>query len=597
MATTKLNAAGQSIDKFSGTVSTGPIATQNQAIGQAMGGAVTSSGQIVSAGGQVQGTANPKDMPGYVAGSSPTDKLDTSTAVDTSRPSPTTVNQATDVSNPQTPATTPLKPTDQAPKDLVNQVNQAQSQVDALKQKYTGIYNTANQTGVVSPTSQGAANNAINQIDKAITPSSTPETPAPVKEFMNPGTNPNVDQSIQTLREILSPQADRQALNDQISQLAADRKELSGLKTELMNVKRVMAGTEQDIRDEITKAGGFATNSQVMGLTVARNKGLLQQGQLISDQIQSQTDLVNTDVSLVGDMKQMAQQQFANNMSILNYQQTNYNNQMNAFRDGIKTLASDNPQGLLAAMQADPIYAQRVQSANPAYTSQALQGLVSTKQVDNQIKQATLAHTLAETAKLNRDSSGSIGNGLSLKDYVTISTKGNQYVDLSTVSDKAEKKAVETQARASGIPVVTDANAGKMNAIEDTRNNLDNIQAQFDKIGYSNGFTKATGGLGFGLSNRVADFFGSTNVGSFKAWRTAAINSVQALAGGTGSGLRINQAEIDAATKNDIPNISDTVAVGKAKMDVLRAQLDGWEKILTGSNNRQTQGGTNPLGI
>ncbi len=174
-------------------------------------------------------------------------------------------------------------------------------------------------------------------------------------------------------------------------------------------------------------------------------------------------------------------------------------------------------------------------------------------------------------------------NGLSLDNFVTTSSKGNQYVDLSTLTDKAQKAVVENAARASGVPVLTDANVQKMNAIEDTRNNLDNIKAQFDKIGYSNGTTKALGG--FGLSNRVQDLFGNTDIGSFKAWRTAAINSIQALAGGVGSGLRINQAEINAAMQNDIPNEGDTVAVGEAKLNVLKSQLDSWENTLLNQNS------------
>lgn len=182
-------------------------------------------------------------------------------------------------------------------------------------------------------------------------------------------------------------------------------------------------------------------------------------------------------------------------------------------------------------------------------------------------------------------------NGLTLGDYAKQTSSGNSYIDLSTVTDKNEKKLVENAARLNRIPIVTDANASKINAIEDTRTNLDNIKAQFDKIGYQGGGTKTAGG--FGLSNRIAGLFGDTNVGSFKAWRTAAINSVQALAGGQGSGLRINQAEINAAMENDIPTISDTIPVGEAKMENLKKQLDNWEEILLGtkgsnSNNKST---------
>ena len=215
-------------------------------------------------------------------------------------------------------------------------------------------------------------------------------------------------------------------------------------------------------------------------------------------------------------------------------------------------------------------------------------------------KLTSLKASLDNTAKANGLS------GLSLGDYAKQTSSGNTYIDLSTVTNKDEKTTIERIARLNKIPLVTDANVAKINAIEDTRTNLENISNQFNKIGYSSGITKVLGG--FGASNRIADLMGDTNVGSFKSWRTAAINSIQALAGGTGSGLRINQAEINAAMDNDIPNEGDTVAVGQAKMANLKKQLNSWEDIIlgtkgaTGESNTgstSTSSGTNndPLGI
>jgi len=185
-------------------------------------------------------------------------------------------------------------------------------------------------------------------------------------------------------------------------------------------------------------------------------------------------------------------------------------------------------------------------------------------------------------------------NGLTLGDYAKTTSNGNSYIDLSTVSDKAEKKLVENAARLNGIPIVTDTNSAKINAIEDTRTNLDNIKAQFDKFGYQNGLTRTLGG--FGGTNRIAELFGDTDIGSFNSWRTAAINSIQALAGGMGSGLRINQAEINAAMENDIPRKGDTIAVGHAKMDNLKKQLDSWEEILLGTKGANSNSSENTQG-
>ncbi len=189
---------------------------------------------------------------------------------------------------------------------------------------------------------------------------------------------------------------------------------------------------------------------------------------------------------------------------------------------------------------------------------------------------------------------GSSGTDLSY--YIKTTANGNKYVDLSTVTDKNQKAALQNAAQVAGIPPVTDVNASKINAIDDTRSNLDQISSQFEKVGYENGFTKLLGGGG--ISNSVESFFGNADIGSFNAWRTAAINSIQALAGGTGSGLRINQAEINSAMENDIPNKNDTIAVGKAKLAVLRNQLNNWENQLLGVSGAAPagEGGAVPAG-
>ncbi len=181
------------------------------------------------------------------------------------------------------------------------------------------------------------------------------------------------------------------------------------------------------------------------------------------------------------------------------------------------------------------------------------------------------------------------GAGSDLQYYIKTTANGNKYVDLSTVTDAKQKAALQNAAQVAGIPPLTDQNAAKINAIDDTRSNLDQIKNQFAKVGYQNGATKLLGGGG--LSNTIEGFFGNTDIGSFNAWRTAAINSIQALAGGQGSGLRINQAEINSAMENDIPHQSDTVAVGNAKLEVLRHQLNNWENQLLGTSGGSTSGG------
>lgn len=330
---------------------------------------------------------NPHDAIGYNPAIDPTSTAnpsspnynqatDTSTPAQNTQPTPTNVN-----ATPSTGATQNLNPQDQAPQSLVNQV---QSASDALKAKYTQAHSALNSSGVPSPSSPASGATGVNSALNAQPPAPAP-VPKSVSSFMDPTQNPAIPETADQLREFLSPASDRKMLQDSINQLSADRASLAGLKTDLMNTKRIMAGTQQDIRDEVTKAGGFASESQVQALTIARNKTLLQQSQLISDQIQSASDLVASDVSLVGDEKQMAAQQFTQNMSMLNFQQTNYNNQLSAAKDMYETLIDKNPTGLYNSLLADPTQAQRFQQITGLSTD-SLKGIVSSTGLDNQYK-------------------------------------------------------------------------------------------------------------------------------------------------------------------------------------------------------------------
>lgn len=70
------------------------------------------------------------------------------------------------------------------------------------------------------------------------------------------------------------------------------------LKTELMNINNIMNGTEDDIRDEITKAGGTGTESQIQAMTAARNKTLLKQANALSNILQTKEDYINQIMTL-----------------------------------------------------------------------------------------------------------------------------------------------------------------------------------------------------------------------------------------------------------------------------------------------------------
>lgn len=172
-----------------------------------------------------------------------------------------------------------------------------------------------------------------------------------------------------------------------------------------------------------------------------------------------------------------------------------------------------------------------------------------------------------------------------LTPYTKTSYNGFSYVDLSGVTGKT-KDTYAQLAASHGIAVVTAAgDASKLGAIADANENLTKIQDAVNQITLGAKGRNATQGI----FNSISGFFGDTNIKSFNAWRTAIINNVQALAGGAGSGLRINKAEIDAAMQNDLPVITgphaDTPESAKAKIATLTSQLNTWEKQLVGGGN------------
>ena len=117
----------------------------------------------------------------------------------------------------------------------------------------------------------------------------------------------NIANFSKQIQDYLSPQTQQKSLKQEYESLM-QAQGIQGLNTELMNMKNVIEGAEDDIRGEITKAGGFATESQVLALTNARNKtliknynNLLQTKQQAEDYIKTVMGLEETDRSLAQD--------------------------------------------------------------------------------------------------------------------------------------------------------------------------------------------------------------------------------------------------------------------------------------------------------
>jgi hypothetical protein len=127
-----------------------------------------------------------------------------------------------------------------------------------------------------------------------------PETkPDPQAQFMDKysNMNPVVKTMYDNINNLISSQSTRTSLVNEYTKLNTDMG-LTADKLALVNINNIMKGTADDIRSEITKAGGFATESQVAALTGARNKVLINQASLLQDQITAKEDYVKQIMSL-----------------------------------------------------------------------------------------------------------------------------------------------------------------------------------------------------------------------------------------------------------------------------------------------------------
>ena len=416
-------------------------------------------------------TANPHDALGYNPATDPLSSAYGKTAtpttpVNTSQPTPT---------SPQAQVNPPVAPIDTtapaggnagvaASPEQIAAVQKATKDVQNLQQQYQQGLANAKASGATPPNTSGAASSAV-EANTPPPPQGTPTTTPNVDNYFNPQTNPALQQSTQDLMDFINPPAVRDDLISQMTKIQGEQNTLASEQLQLMDVKRVMSGTADDLRSEIQAVGGFGTESQVQALVTARNKTLLKQATFIQDQMTYQQNLIANDTTLLNFEKDMANTQATQRMGILQYQQTNQNNIMNAARDRYKTLISSNPSGLYNALISDPQQAANFQAIT-GMTPQMLQGAVSTSQLDAQYKQAQIVKIYSDMKTTNQ--------GVPLTNYLGSTSSGNQYLNYDTLT-ASEKGTVANQARVAGIPVVDKATVGKLNAIDETRDNLSNI--------------------------------------------------------------------------------------------------------------------------
>lgn len=286
------------------------VATANaQAAAGTVGGAVTSSGKIVGGSYGNGGTtaANPKDTAGYLPGASADDKVGPITQM------------TNDLSNATAPVATPPAPTPtptnqvSTPSGLPGQANltgttqqQATQAIDQLKSVYGGALTQANQSKVAAPQNAGAGSAGVTQLLNAAggTQQEADSRWNNIYEI-----DPGVDKDFMNYDDLMSPTKQKQTLVQEYDALSKSLG-LESINSELINDKRIIEGTEDDIRSEITAAGGLATDSQVQAMANARNKSLIKNYNTLLDTKNSLSTQLSTMMQLSIQDRQMAEAEF-----------------------------------------------------------------------------------------------------------------------------------------------------------------------------------------------------------------------------------------------------------------------------------------------
>lgn len=197
---------------------------------------------------------------------------------------------------------------------------------------------------------------------------------------------------------------------------------------------------------------------------------------------------------------------------------------------------------------------------------------------------ANASKTSVETQQLLANGAGGTLASANLR----TTTSGISYVDGTNLTGKDAAIAQRAAAKA-GVAYLDKTTADLQNNVETARQNMKNIAASLDGL-------LATSGIDIGakVGNAISSY---TQIGgnadalaSFNAYRSAAIQALRAMAGA--KGLRINQAEIMQSVNQDIPKITDTVGVAKAKIAIVNSLLDSQEKGTFGSQYYRPAGDT-----
>jgi len=211
------------------------------------------------------------------------------------------------------------------------------SQNTDLAKKYLDAYNANKST----PTPVSGAQ-AGSQLSSYFQKGGTETVQDPLKSFYDQmGAMDPLSMSLfQQLSQVASTPLNQQSLTDFYKQEIASQG-IPELNMELGEILNSVRFSEDDIREEIQRGGGIATNSQVQALAAARNKTLIRKADMLSSALQAKSEYVDTIVSLTQADRKQVSEDLDRKLGITQQLFTMSQQMNNAARENYKSLISN----------------------------------------------------------------------------------------------------------------------------------------------------------------------------------------------------------------------------------------------------------------
>src|SRR3990167_10395554 len=267
-------------------------------------------------------------------------------------------------------------------------------------------HQAAKDAGVQAPSTYEGATSMFNQF-----PASQQGTSA-LDNFVTQ--DPNLNSTIRAYQDYMGQQNQRTSLVEEYKSLLKTSG-IEAIDMKLINMKKVIEGTEDDIRTEITKAGGFATDSQVIALSNARNKQIIKNYNTLLETRNSKAQYLDIVLNLTQQDRAEADRLFETRMNFgFKISELNQKMKQNAVESLERIISAIGFDGLFSTVQNDPHAISLIEKTyglprNGLYVAaqrafQTRQAAEQERDLDIQLKQAQIAEN--GTRKLTEVSPG-----------------------------------------------------------------------------------------------------------------------------------------------------------------------------------------------